>query len=618
MRDFLTETKFGPLSAWVASLPYPGFTPAPSDCEAAQLTTHAFRVDTPNYLYFSALFRPPDPAPATLVTCACPRSTGECEPTARWQTATSTVRGLMGEGRSAATDETSSADVHGLRGATSSRHESGFTPLRGAGFALNGSALVGVDNDVLITNHDSSLIFESHVAGRALYPWPQFCSAQCGSLASTPDCLRPLIQNGCPTSPALNFKVLSISAWGDTSVPANLGGRIVFSLRPFAFGGAASGGAAITVRCQMVVFETSPALEDICGNSHRDLSQSGESDEWVSMPNYQYLDKNISQQAIRASAARARDSESFHGSKRRGLRRQEKMHEKVTGIYDTRRLGSEWPSFSGFRSFYGKNVIQQQFEESNEQAHLAFAEFTERATTREPLESFERAGQSIEGATFTAPRFGYQRNDRFIQSARNEIVYDDWAAKWGRDSNSRRTEVQVGNADGFVGSSIDLKNRASLTKVGWSDSVLSVGQDTVAQSTGVGFAKGDYGVNVQRGNLHRSTGVEAAARHVESATIVDLTDRDYGQRVKVRDFELSVRHDFNEFVKPTLRSVATEVALFYRTVGVAVGTDVGDQRYGVTVGVRGYQVSAERDFDGRETRFQGNWGGPRGVQGLRR
>eukprot|EP00921_Rhytidocystis_pertsovi_P002068 GHVQ01003555.1.p1 GENE.GHVQ01003555.1~~GHVQ01003555.1.p1 ORF type:complete len:1345 (+),score=263.58 GHVQ01003555.1:696-4730(+) len=205
-------------------------------------------------------------------------------------------------------------------------------------------------------------------------------------------------------------------------------------------------------------------------------------------------------------------------------------------------------------------------------------------------------------------------DERAIQRVSNEIVWDRWATQWSRNPNSRSTEVQVGNDLGFLGIGGDLDNRAALINTGWGDWVVSASSSERDQEVGVGVVKGNYGVNIDRANRDRATSVEVVARGTEAATLIDLTDRDYGQRIKVRNLEIAVRHDFDEFAKQDEYELATAVSVFYKGVAISAESDVVDTEYGVSLGVRGYQVSVMRDFNERQTELQGNFGN--GWQGV--
>jgi hypothetical protein len=86
-------------------------------------------------------------------------------------------------------------------------------------------------------------------------------------------------------------------------------------------------------------------------------------------------------------------------------------------------------------------------------------------------------------------------------------------------------------------------------------------------------------------------------RGVECGTLVDFIDRNIGVRLKVRNFEISVRHDFDDYFLPTDTGFGTEVLVGFGGVNAALVADVQEKRVGVTVGIRGYNVAILHDFD---------------------
>lgn len=198
--------------------------------------------------------------------------------------------------------------------------------------------------------------------------------------------------------------------------------------------------------------------------------------------------------------------------------------------------------------------------------------------------------------------------DRFFQRTSNDIIYDNWWAAWSRAAAPRTTSALVANEFGFVSGGVGLRDGVTDVSTGWKDIVVTEYSNRANQELSIGAAKGKYGVFVDRSNLSRATAVEVVARFFESATLVDFLDRDYGQRISIRNFDLSIRHDFDEFIDPTPDEFATEILVAFRDLGVALSTDVADSRYGITVGFRGRQISVLHDFDERFSDILLNWG----------
>eukprot|EP00920_Eleutheroschizon_duboscqi_P001951 GHVT01005048.1.p1 GENE.GHVT01005048.1~~GHVT01005048.1.p1 ORF type:complete len:694 (+),score=19.66 GHVT01005048.1:1476-3557(+) len=204
----------------------------------------------------------------------------------------------------------------------------------------------------------------------------------------------------------------------------------------------------------------------------------------------------------------------------------------------------------------------------------------------------------------------YQRPvpDRAISSLSNEVIYDDWALQFERTAAARQTGVQLGNGQGFVGLGVGVEGRTTDVKTGWLNSMLTVRSNELTDAIGVGFVKGNYGVTVDHSMFERASSVEMAARSMGSSVLVDQLDRDYGVRLKIRDLEVAVRHDFDEFKKPDAAEIATAVSFKYKGLDVSVESDVGDAQYATTIGYRDTEFTALRDFDQKITQFQGNWG----------
>eukprot|EP00918_Siedleckia_nematoides_P016099 GHVU01034704.1.p1 GENE.GHVU01034704.1~~GHVU01034704.1.p1 ORF type:complete len:755 (-),score=177.89 GHVU01034704.1:738-3002(-) len=199
-------------------------------------------------------------------------------------------------------------------------------------------------------------------------------------------------------------------------------------------------------------------------------------------------------------------------------------------------------------------------------------------------------------------------DDKMIREASSDVRYGIWRVALARDDPQRTTVAQVGNDRGFVKSGVDLTNRAGEFDVGFDSMTVKGGFDERTRAHELGIIRGNYGLQVGRGNIERLTAVEAVARNTEFATLVDLMERTYGQRVKVRDFEINARHDFDDFIDATDIALATELLIAYKTATAAVGFDVADSEYGVSVTLRNRSVNVLRDFDEYISEFQANWG----------
>eukprot|EP00922_Rhytidocystis_sp_ex-Travisia-forbesii_P044718 GHVS01066643.1.p1 GENE.GHVS01066643.1~~GHVS01066643.1.p1 ORF type:complete len:1407 (-),score=217.45 GHVS01066643.1:294-4514(-) len=843
VKDYF-ETATGPVGAWVNSLPYPEYYSSDdqtgdvaadpfghANCQSQYLSQMAFRVDTAAFSYFSVVFRPPDRRAAVVVTCACQQETGVCTPTAQWEADTAGNDKLEDndEGRQPDKDRADD-DRHNrvLRATDTERVRSGgggdkpkdvdntngeeeavsvmkelkadgelsmeskddgvVGHSRGGGFVLTGSAIVGEGNNILISNKDNALLLESHYRGSNLYPWPWNCVAMCGAGRLSPDCLQPIIVNGCPVSSLLNFTVHrssrksspssgnSCTTQTDSNPHGQCPGQIVFSLTPFSFESDIREKGHVepmTIKCEMRLHEVPATAAQFCSTSsprpppsslrqsvsetypHRQhqssqdrqtkrpfrrpqkqqprkvtnnhkrqqtpagkwptsLSEQGYARHSVGLQKHPTASRERQPQRHLASLPSAQPnsvpiqaiSSEVHQrcrrtqregawvavcgggpsgprvirrkfilrhkrsegermqmkANRRGRRKRrnptsKSPHSDRVESHDVstmrrRRLGP-----GGFTDAYGNDLLDFQYEMNEKTARREVDEYRrfrpQSGHSREPstitrrphdwslrnaavkekgnsggvfggdrgeivgtdaMRSFTSNDGSADGGTGgmmvgSGQRYIPQRvEDRFVQSVHNQVVYDKWTADWSRNTAEKRTSVRAGNDVAIVGGLVDLKNKASAASAAFGSSLVKVKQNQVAESAGFAFERRGYVVDISRSNLKKATTAKIAARNVETATMIDLADRDYGQRVKVRNFDMTVRHDFDEYIRPNPGSLATELGMFYRTLSVVVGTDVKDARYLVSVNLRGYQILTERDFDQRQTTFQGNWG----------
>uniref|UniRef100_A0A0G4I5R3 Uncharacterized protein n=1 Tax=Chromera velia CCMP2878 TaxID=1169474 RepID=A0A0G4I5R3_9ALVE len=201
--------------------------------------------------------------------------------------------------------------------------------------------------------------------------------------------------------------------------------------------------------------------------------------------------------------------------------------------------------------------------------------------------------------------------ERVIGSFSSAVTYRGWLANFGRDNALRRTIVQSGGPEGGVVAGYGLERRESEVLTSWGDTVLAYTLSENDLEGGIGVLVGDYGVRVDRDFDDIATSVEMTARFFEFGTIADREDREYGARMRVRNFEISVRRDFfdqqDPFVGDSLE-LATEFFVGWGSLGVTIGEDVEDSEYGFGFQYRGFEFFIERDFDERDTFAQVNWG----------
>ncbi|CEL95635.1 unnamed protein product [Vitrella brassicaformis CCMP3155] len=528
------------------------------------------RSETGKYVYHSNVMRVPGAENNAVVTCACAKTNGTTNDT----TAKGRGNGTHGEGEGEGDGEGGGNATSAMGGecvATAKwEHTSGskvahkskelltreWTAI-GSGHLLSAEVVAGPNLTLSVNNKDDGFVFESWIAGSPGHPWPMLCDLVCpdGPSEANPGCVHHLIVNGCPAdrlrhatsnnTPPL-FTVISQSR-----------GHIVFSLRPASFPkgnskdkdkGKGEGKDVrynYRVQCMMAVFPRQPSVDEQCE-----------------------LGRKYGQWRRR----RLQEGGQSHGGHTPSAER---------GSWgDDGHNGGE-----GSKPAVSPGMVGE-----------VEGQIVSPPISLNPLQPFPFNANTPE--------------DLFSEIA-NEIIWDNWSINWGRDFLNRETSVQVGNDVAFVGIGIDTLVREQLVNVGYGKTTVTVSTDEQDLEGGVGVMVGSYGVRVDADLDDRQYAIEAVARGTEVGANIDKLDRDYGVRVKVRSTEVTVRHDFFDVQDISTNDdeeLATEVFVGYKSTGVAIGSDVDDTEYGVSVGTLGYQFSVLRDFDERQTDFQGNWG----------
>eukprot|EP00919_Chromeraceae_sp_WS-2016_P060073 GHVR01142726.1.p1 GENE.GHVR01142726.1~~GHVR01142726.1.p1 ORF type:complete len:212 (+),score=45.27 GHVR01142726.1:89-724(+) len=140
--------------------------------------------------------------------------------------------------------------------------------------------------------------------------------------------------------------------------------------------------------------------------------------------------------------------------------------------------------------------------------------------------------------------------DMIVTAVAAEVQYDQWVTSWGRDFGARQTSVEVQDGNFVIGAGVGLVDREFELYMGWGKSILSYSLDESDLEGGLAYSLGKYGVRVDKDLDDIATGVEVVARGVELGVVIDRRDRDYGARVKIRNFELSLRHDYFDILDP--------------------------------------------------------------------
>lgn len=119
----------------------------------------------------------------------------------------------------------------------------------------------------------------------------------------------------------------------------------------------------------------------------------------------------------------------------------------------------------------------------------------------------------------------------------------------------------------------------------------------------------NYGVSIFKDYANRYATYEILARGVENATLISQTDREYGQRIKVRDFDILVSHDFDDWLMPNssqmnngvLADPSTVFYLNHKALSLSAHSNRSQKNAGVGLGLGNVVgVTAEIDADQRE------------------
>lgn len=191
----------------------------------------------------------------------------------------------------------------------------------------------------------------------------------------------------------------------------------------------------------------------------------------------------------------------------------------------------------------------------------------------------------------------------------NRIGYGDRSIELDTDTESlRHPGFLYSGPKGMGGAFVDLDSRRVETHAGAGAFNLHTITELYREIVGVGVGYKDWGFGMERNNKDDSLYGQFEAPNVTVKALTDLGGRNYGANIEVKDFGFLLRHDFDEHIKQDPSKLGTEFMVAYKSAGVAVGTDVKDTKYGVSVGLLGYQMSVLKDFNDRQTDFQGNFG----------
>lgn len=214
---------------------------------------------------------------------------------------------------------------------------------------------------------------------------------------------------------------------------------------------------------------------------------------------------------------------------------------------------------------------------------------------------------ATEPATQSYPRFRpfqrFRQQSRIVESMGTEMGFDKTFLGWSRVPEKHELGFSVGGAGGFFRgySSRDT----GVTALGTGLGPLGISTVTSAnnEEISVGIGTQRYGMFLDRSVPARSTGLGFVSPNLEAGTLADFSDHQYGQRIRFRNFEVALRHDFDELEHPDATEYSTEFLIGYNQTGLMLVSDLSEKAYGVGVTIRGHQVSALHDFDDRVSRI---------------
>lgn len=203
---------------------------------------------------------------------------------------------------------------------------------------------------------------------------------------------------------------------------------------------------------------------------------------------------------------------------------------------------------------------------------------------------------------------------RFVDSGTGLISRADFVTQYIFDFSAEIAEINVGNNLGFVGLNYAGEVGRVAAETGWRANGVLAGAQEIPNQVGVGVFSNGYGFFAELSPQGRFYVSELSARFTELVTLVNLQDREYGFRYKIRDMGLSLRIDTDEFFlgRP---GPFSEFFTQYRTFATAVITDPANGAYGYSASLRGYSATVIADQENNQLEFQSNFGRAWQLQG---
>lgn len=199
-------------------------------------------------------------------------------------------------------------------------------------------------------------------------------------------------------------------------------------------------------------------------------------------------------------------------------------------------------------------------------------------------------------------------NEKSVYRYINEAAFGSVTTQYGRNAFDRTRALELGDNIAYLQGAISATQRESSLSGGWRSFISSVNYNEIRQEVAAAHVMGDYGLHVDRTQTFQATAIELIARSFQAGTLIDFVDRNLGVRMKVRNFEISVQHDFDDAFNMVDPGWGTELMVQWRGTSAAIANDLLERRIGVTLGVRGYTLALLHDFDQFATVAQANWG----------
>eukprot|EP00915_Cephaloidophora_sp_WS-2016_P006457 GHVH01008731.1.p1 GENE.GHVH01008731.1~~GHVH01008731.1.p1 ORF type:complete len:385 (+),score=51.34 GHVH01008731.1:63-1217(+) len=179
----------------------------------------------------------------------------------------------------------------------------------------------------------------------------------------------------------------------------------------------------------------------------------------------------------------------------------------------------------------------------------------------------------------------------YIHSIGGDIVHDP---------DTREMSVRLGNDEFWGGVGIGLEEGVIQNSWGVRNLVVQQVYDELINEIGASVGLRNYHVGVDHSQALRSSAIDVKTKRVDVSTLTKVEDRDYGQRVKVKNTGIMVRHDFDNYLgKDPDGEAGTEVHVEYKNLYISTDTDFVAKKAGVAVGIGGNKVAILRDTDDR-------------------